>query len=86
MPELYPFLLVPDLREVFWWTRDVAPVDSRVADSELIRAVRLAGGCKIVNGPFSGVTSKAKCRIGQIAMWRDRFGHTSPGTLVGDFQ
>src|SRR6266571_4151763 len=57
MPELYPFLILPEFHERVWGTRDLRPYFARPVEADPIGEVWLTGEeCRVANGPLSGQT------------------------------
>jgi mannose-6-phosphate isomerase len=63
MPDLYPFLLVPEFHERIWGTRDLRPIYTRVVGDNPIGEAWLTGeSCKVASGPFAGETLGSLCK------------------------
>lgn len=80
MPDLQPFLLVPEFHERIWGTRDLRPIYTRVVGDQPIGEAWLTGeACRVASGPLMGETLGALCRqfgaalTGQKSKPGDRF-------------
>ena len=57
MPDLHPFLLVPEFHERIWGTRDLRPIYTRVVGDNPIGEAWLTGeACRVASGPLAGKT------------------------------
>ncbi len=80
MPDLQPFLLIPEFHERIWGTRDLRPIYTRVVGENPIGEAWLTGeGCRIAGGPLAGETLGSVCKhfgaalTGDTARPADRF-------------
>jgi mannose-6-phosphate isomerase len=80
MPDLRPFLLVPEFHERIWGTRDLRPIYARVVGDNPIGEVWLTGdSCRVAGGPLAGKTLSELCKqfgtalTGSKAKPADRF-------------
>jgi mannose-6-phosphate isomerase len=80
MPDLQPFLLIPEFHERIWGTRDLRPVYTRIVGDNPIGEAWLTGeSCKVASGPHAGETLGALCKkfgaalTGSKAKPADRF-------------
>jgi mannose-6-phosphate isomerase len=62
MPDLQPFLLVPQFHERIWGTRDLRPIYTRVVGDQPIGEAWLTGeSCTVASGPMQGESLGALC-------------------------
>ena len=80
MPDLHPFLLIPEFHERIWGTRDLRPIYTRVVGDNPIGEAWLTGdGCKVASGPWAGENLGSLCKnfgaalTGSKAKPADRF-------------
>jgi mannose-6-phosphate isomerase len=63
MPDLHPFLLIPEFHERIWGTRDLRPIYTRIVGDNPIGEAWLTGeSCKVASGPLAGETLGGLCK------------------------
>jgi mannose-6-phosphate isomerase len=63
MPDIQPFLLIPEFHERIWGTRDLRPIYTRVVGDNPIGEAWLTGeNCRVASGPLAGQTLGELCK------------------------